>query len=153
MTTAKVAYAAAAAITCTLASKTSGQGERSAAMDNSANLYDDALVHISVTPGTLGTNPYVAVYVYVSGDDGTTYETQGNTDAAYNTLTGSETLLGTMVPLANSTQFSKTFSVREALGYMPRNWGIIVWQNACGTLSATEGNHIKKYQGVTYTNA
>ncbi len=151
-TTAKPAYTAAAAITCTLASKTSGQGERSAAVDNSANLYDDALVHVSVTPGTLGTNPYIAVYVYASGDDGTTYETQGSTDAAYNTLNGSEHLLGTIVPAASSTQCTGVFSIVAALGYMPRNWGIIIWQNACGTLSATEGNHIKKYQGLQFTN-
>jgi hypothetical protein len=153
MTTTKIQYAAAATITCTIASKTSGQGERSAAIDNSSNLYDDAIVAVTVTPGTLGTNPYVAVFMYCSGDDGTTYETGGSTDAAYNTLTGEEHLLGVMIPSASNTAFTGVFSIFAAVGYMPRNWGIIIWQNACGTLSATEGNHIKKYQGVTYTNA
>lgn len=153
MTTTKISYAAATTIPCTIAGKTSGQGERSSSIDNSSTLYDDAIVHISVTPGTLGTNPYISVFVYVSGDDGTTFETQGNTDAAYNTLTGSEHLIGTIVPAASTTQCTGVFSVIAALGYMPRNWGIIIWQNACGTLSATEGNHIKKFQGVTYTNA
>ena len=151
-TTTKVAFAAASAITCTLASKTSGQGRRSAAVDNSANLYDDVLVHVTVKPGTLGTNPYIQVMAYASGDDGTTYETAGSTDADYNTLTGSEKVLGIIIPAASNTACSGVFSVAKAYGgVMPRNWGIIIWQSACGTLSATESDHIKKFQGITYT--
>jgi hypothetical protein len=152
MTTSKISYATAAAITCTLASITSGQGRRSAAVDNSANLYDDILVHVSVTPGTISAGAYIQVMAYASADDGTTYETQGSTDAAYNTLNGSEKILGTIIPVASTTQCTGVFSLAVAYGgVLPRNWGIIIWQSNCGTLSATEANHAKKYQGVTYT--
>jgi len=154
MSTTKVAFAAAASITCTLASITTGQGRRSAVVDNSTNLYDDAMVHVAVKPGTLGTDPYILVMAYASADDGTTYETAGSTDAAYNTLTGSEKVIGIIIPAASTTVCSGVFSVARAYGgVMPRNWGIVIWQSACGTLSATESDHIKKFQGITYTQA
>lgn len=153
MATVKVAYAAAATITCTLASITSGQGRRSATISNSTNLYDDALVHVTVTCGTVTAPGSIAVYAYASGDDGTTFETGGSTDAAYNTLRGDEKLLG-IIAGVTSTAVTGVFSVAKAFGgVMPRNWGIIVYNTNCGTLSATEGNHIKAYQGITYTVA
>src|SRR3954465_3372017 len=104
MTTSKIAYAAAATITCTLASLATANGRRGAAVSNSSNLYDDILVHVSVTPGTLGTGPSIQGMASASADDGTTFETQGSTDAAYNTLTGSEKILGTIVPATSTTQ-------------------------------------------------
>lgn len=152
MASIKPAYAAAAAITCTLASLASGSARRSAVIDNSTNLFDDALVHVTVTCGTVTSPGVISVYAYASGDDGTTYETGGSTDAAY-TLRGDEKLLGTIAGVS-ATAVSGVFSVARAFGgVMPRNWGIIIAQTNCGTLNATEGNHIKKYQGVQYTVA
>lgn len=153
MATVKPSYTAAAAITCTIAAVATGStGRRSAAIDNSTNLFDDALVHVTVTCGTVSTGGTIYVYAYASGDDGTTYETGGSTDAAY-TLRGDEHLIGTIAGVT-STAVSGVFSVAKAYGgVMPRNWGIIITQTGCGTLSATEGNHIKKYQGVQYTVA
>ena len=154
MTTTKIAYAAAATITCSMASKTTTQGRRSAAVDNSTNLYDDVLVHVSLKSGTAGTTPSFAVYAYASGDDGTTYETGGSTDADWNTLRGDEKLLGVVAAPSSTTVYTGVFSVARVYGgIMPRNWGIIIVQTAMGTLSATEGDHIKKYQGITYTSA
>lgn len=152
MTTSKIAYAAAATITCTLVSLATANGRRGLAVSNSSNLYDDILVHVSVTPGTLGTGPYVQVLAYASADDGTTFETQGSTDAAYNTLTGSEKILGTIIPAASTTQCTGVFSLAAAYGgVLPRDWGVIIWQANCGTFSATGSNHFVKYQGITYT--
>lgn len=154
MATVKIAYAAATTITCTLASLTTGSARRSAAVDNSSNLYDDVAVALTVTVGTVsGTNPYVAVYAYASADDGTTYETGGSSDAGF-TLAGDEKLLGIIATPANTTAYTGVFNVAKAYGgVMPRNWGIIVSNISGSTLSATEGNHIKKYQGITYTVA
>lgn len=153
MATLKIAYASSASITCTLASKTSGQGRRSAAVDNSSNLYCDALVLLSVTCGTVTAPGTINVYAYASADDGTTYETGGSTDADWNTLRGDERYIGTIAGVT-STAVTGVFNVAKAYGgVMPRNWGIIVSQTNCGTLSATEGNHKKAYTGVSYTIA
>jgi len=153
-TTTKIAYAAAASITCDIASKTSTQGQRSAVIDNSSNLYDDALVLVSVKIGTFTAGGYIAVYAYASADDGTTYETGGSTNAAYNTINGGEKLLGVIIPTSSTTTNTGVFTVAQAYGgVMPRNWGIIIWQSNCGTLSSTESDHTKKYQGVTYTQS
>lgn len=153
MSTRKVAYAAAASITCTMASKTSGQGRRSAAVDNSTNLYIDALVLVSLTVGTVTAPARFDVYAYASADDGTTYETGGSTDADWNTIRGDEKFLFTVACYTNTTAFAGVGTVARAYGKMPRNWGIIISQTNCGTLSATEGNHLKKFEGVTETIA
>lgn len=154
MASVKTAYAASTTITCTLASLTTGSAQRSAAVDNSSNLYVDAMVLLSVTTGTVsGTNPYVAVYAYASADDGTTYETGGSTNAAY-TLRGDEKLLGIIATPANTTAYAGVFNIAKAYGgVLPRNWGIIVSNISGSTLSGTEGNHVKAYQGITYTVA
>lgn len=148
-------YASAVSITCTMASKTSGQGRRSAAVDNSSNQYTDALVFVSLTPGTITAPASFAVYAYGSYD-GTNYDTGGSSDADYNTLAGDEAqkLLGVVAITANTTARGQWFSVANAFGgTLPRNWGIIIVQTNCGTLSATEGNHVKQYVGVRGTLA
>lgn len=143
-------YAASSNITVTLASLATLSGRRSAFIDNTTNKYDDILIELVLKPGTLGTNPYVQVMAYSSAD-GTNFETQGSTDAAYNTLTGGEKVLGYMIPAASTTQFTGVFSLAQAYGgVLPPYWGIIVWQSANGTFSATESDHIKKFVGITY---
>lgn len=152
MSTRKIAYASAASITCTMASKTSGQGRRSAVVDNSSNLYIDALVLVSLTIGTFTSPARFDVYAYASADDGTTYETGGSTDADWNTIRGDEKFLFSVNCYTNSTAFAGVGTVARAYGgRQPRNWGIIISQTNCGTLNGTETNHIKKFQGVTET--
>lgn len=153
MSTVKIAYASAATITCSMASKTSGQGQRSAVVDNSSNLYVDALVLVSLTIGTFTSPARFDVYAYASADDGTTYETGGSTDAAWNTIRGDERFLFSTNCYTNTTAFAGVGTVAHAYRRMPRNWGIIISQTNCGTLSGTEGNHLKKFQGVQFTVA
>ncbi len=149
MSTRKILYAAAATITCSIASKTTGQGQRSAAIDNSSNLYLDALVSVGVLIGTVTTPAFIYVYAYASADDGTNYETGGSTDAAWNTIRGDEKFLFSVAAYTSTTTFWGVGTVARAYGgRMPRNWGIIISQTNCGTLSSTEGNHTKKFQGV-----
>lgn len=151
MSTVKSAYASAATITCTIASKTSGQGQRSAAVDNSSNLYVDALLTFGVKIGTFSAPANFAVYAYASADDGTNFETGGSTDTAYNTIRGDEH--GPCIVCAcytNTTVFWGVGTVAWAFrgGILPRNWGVILTQTNCGTLSSAEGDHAKKFQGV-----
>jgi hypothetical protein len=155
MSTVKVSYATATAITCSMASKTSGQGRRSAAVDNSSNLYVDALILGSLTIGTFTSPASWPMYGFASADDGTTYETGGSTDADWNTIRGDEKPLGPPVAAyTNTTAFAGVFTLAAAYrGVAPRNWGIIISQTNCGTLSATEGNHLKKFEGIYLTAA
>lgn len=155
MATWKPSFASSADFTCALASKTSGQGRRSAAVDNSANLYADALVFVSCTPGTITAPAIFNIFGYGS-HDGSNFDTGGSSDADYNTLAGDEKLIGQVAILANATARGGVFyftSNQYWVGGLPRNWGIIVSQTNCGTFSATEGNHLKKYAGISYTIA
>jgi hypothetical protein len=149
----KIAYVNAAAITATLNSLANAAARRAAAVDNSSNLYDDALVQVSITTAAAATSAtgYVAVYAYASGDQGTLYETGGATDAGH-TLRGDEKLLGYFAAIANSTVYTGVFNVAKAYGgVLPRNWGVIV-ENRTGAAFAASGNSVN-YQGVTYTVA
>lgn len=147
--TTMITYSSPATITMPLASKTTGQGERSDAIDNSTNRYDDALVSLTVKPGTISAGAYIQVMAY-SSVDGTNYETAGSTAGAYNTLTGGEKILGYMIPAASTTAFTGVFAVAQAFGgVLPPRWGIIASQVNCGTLSATESDHVKSYVGIT----
>ena len=142
----KLAYASAVDFTCTMASKTSGQGRRSAVVDNSSNLYTQAAVFVSLTPGTITAPAGFAVYLYGSFD-ASNYYSGGSTDADYNTLAGDEIPLGFCAILANSTARGQWFVTPQGIA-LPKSWGIIISQTNCGTLSGTEGNHLKKYVGL-----
>jgi hypothetical protein len=151
MSTVKSLYAAAATITCSIQGKTSGQGERGAAIDNSSNLYLDALMTFGVLIGTFTAPANFVVFTYSSADDAGNYETGGATDAAYNTIRNDEH--GPSINTATYTNTTTFFGVGTVAwtsrGFvLPRNWGPLFSQTNCGTLSATEGNHTKKFQGV-----
>lgn len=148
MATIKESFAAATTITCTLTSLASGSAQRSAVVDNSANLYDDAIVSIQITGGAVTTG-LVKVYAYASADDGTTYEAGGSSDAAY-TLRGSEKYLGAVATFSSGGIATGVFSIAKAYGgTLPRNWGVIVDNRSAAALAAS-GNAVK-YQGVTKT--
>jgi hypothetical protein len=155
MSTVKPLYAAAAAFgTWSLASLTTGQGRRGPSVDNSSNLYMDALVTLGVLIGTFTAPASFVVFTYASADDGSNFMTGGSTDAAYNTIRNDE--LGPVMTVAaytNTTTFWGVGTIAWAYrgGFAPRNWGGIFSQTNCGTLSSTESNHIKKFQGVQFS--
>lgn len=140
-------------ITCTLASLTTGSARSAAAVDNSSNLFLDALVQIQIKSGGSGTasTGYVNVYAYGTVDGGTTYAEGAGTDASI-TLTSPTNvkLIGRLNVVANSTTYkSEPFSVAAAFGgVLPDHWGIIIENQSGGTLDSTEGNHLKLYQGI-----
>lgn len=160
-TTDKISYGASTSITCTLNSlansTTAGRG--SASVDNSTNLYDDAMLSIAVQTGASGLTAPNCCYVYIYGSSadglflGSSAESEG-TDAAV-TLDTPTNLLGPFVlnaPAASITYRLVIGSIASVFGgVMPYKWGFVL-QNQTGAALAASGN-TAVYTGITYTNA
>ena len=141
-------------ITCSLASLTNNSQRQSTAIDNTTNLFLDALVLVKVKTGSSGTSSSgtINIYAYATVDGGTTYsDVATGTDGGV-TLTSppNVVLIGVINAVANSTTYkSAVMSVAAAFGgVLPDHWGIIIENKSGGTLDSTEGNHAKLYQGV-----
>ena len=162
-TTDKISYATSTGITCTLASLASSAtaGRSCAAVDNTTNLYDDAMLYIAVKTSASALANDKACYVYLFGsEDGTNYngssaEAEG-TDAAV-TFDSPTNLKGPFVlscPAVSTTYKLVIGSVASAFGgIMPRKWGFVLQNYTGQALDSTEGNHTKTYTGITYTNS
>lgn len=142
------------AITVTLASLTTGSSRASTVVDNTSNLFMDALVFLNIKSGASGTTStgYVTIYAYGTSNGGTNYtEGASGTDAAL-TLTSPTNLklVGIINVVASATTYSAgPFSIASAFGgQLPDKWGIVVQNNTGGSLDSTEGNHLKIYQGI-----
>lgn len=151
----------AQAITCTMASLASSAtaGREGTAIDNTSNLYLDALVMLVVAlqAGTPANDK--AVYVYGAGTvDAATPQWPDaftGTDAAitFNSPANAR-LLGTVyAPTSAGTFKGGPWSMASLHGgTLPEKWSIAV-QNYTGiALHATEGNHKKLFQGVYATS-
>lgn len=159
VTTDNIKFANTAAITITTSGLAASAtvGRQSTVIDNTSNLYVDALV--TVTLATNATTPAStkSAYVYVFGsEDGTLFDSDdaqpGASDAAY-TVNAASNLKGPVVismPTA-SKSYTKTFSVAAMFsGNMPRKWGIVVCNDTANVLATT--TTACSYTGVTYTN-
>lgn len=142
------------AIAVTLASLANGTARASTVIDNTVNLFLDALVSLSIKTGAAGvtSTSYVSVYAYATVDGGTNY-TEGATgiDAALTMVSPTNLkLVGTINAVANATTYKAgPFSVAQAFGgVLPERWGIVVQNSTGGALDAVEGSHLKVYQGV-----
>lgn len=146
-------------ITDTLASLGNGSARASTVIDNTSNLFLDALVQLKVKTGASGTatTGYVNVYAYATANGGTTYSDGATGSDAAITLTvpPNAVLIGSFNCVANATTYtSPPMSVASAFnGLLPDHWGIIVENKTGGALDSTEGNHAKFYQGVYATVA
>lgn len=141
-------------ITISLGSLANTSARQSTEIDNSSNLFRDALVSVKVKSGASGTatTGIVNVYAYATTDGGTTRtENAGASDAAI-TLTSppNAILIGVIAVVANATTYyGGPFSVARAFGgTLPEKWGIIIENRCGGTLDTTGGNHGVTYQGV-----
>jgi hypothetical protein len=152
----KQAFGSSTAITCSLASKTSGSSRESTAIDNTSNLFLDVLVYLAVKLQTGTPAGDKAVYVYVYGsEDGTNYTDNATGSDANITLRQPTNLrpLGVIsTPDSGGLTYkSGPMSLAAAFGgVIPRKWGIVVLNSTGVTLSATEGDHAKSYTGVYY---
>lgn len=142
------------AITCTVASLTNTSARASTAVDNTTNLYLDAVVQVQIKTGAASTTTtgVVNIYAYATTDGGTTYgEGATGTDAAITlTVPTNLILIGQINAVANAITYkSNPMSVAAAFGgVLPALWGIVVENQSGGTLDATGGNHKTIYQGV-----
>jgi len=161
----KVAYAASATITISLASiatsATFVAGAESTIVDNTSNLYVDAIVGGKITCGTTPTiNTQILVYVFTPIDSTPTYpDVMDGTDSV-ETLSsvgvGQGFLKLASVLNVDSTTSDRaypfSFSIAQLFGgVMPSRWGLFVAHNTGVNLNATGGNHVIKYEGITYT--
>lgn len=141
-------------ITLTIASLANNSARASTALDNSTNVFLDALAQLKVKSNAAGTSStgYVNIYAYATADGGTTYSDGATgTDAAI-TLTSPPNvkLIGRINVVANATTYkSDPLSVAAAFGgVLPDHWGIIIENKSGAALDSTGGNHAAFYQGV-----
>ncbi len=153
-TTFKEALDASTQIACTTTSLGIGSTRGSASVDNSTNLYADALVTVTITmaSGTpTATGSFVNVYVYGSEDStnfGTINSATAGTpgaDGAFGALTATPNLIGPVAQIAAVTATSageRTFRsqpipIAQAFGgSLPRKWGILI-ENQTGIVFST----------------
>ncbi len=141
-------------ITLTIASLANNGQRESTVIDNSTNLFLDALVQLKIKSGGASTSStgYLNVYAYGSADGGTTYGDGATGSDAGITLTSPPNLrlIGVLNIVANGVTYkSNPMSVAQAFGgVLPEKWGIVIENKTGGTLDATGGNHSAVYQGV-----
>ena len=159
MTTDKISYGNSTAITITLNSLAHSLtvGRQSDVIDNSTDLFDDALVTVTVTTSAsaLGSNKVVSIYVSGS-EDGTNFECDDNTlgasDAGYTINSITNLKLGAVIYCNTvSKVYRKTFSIAGLYGgIMPRKW-LLVATNETNQALAASGNSAS-YTGIHYTS-
>lgn len=143
------------AITVTLASLGSGSSRESNTVDNTTNLYLDALVQAKIKTGASALSGDKAVYVYVWGTADTTTPTLPDvvtgSDAAITPNSPTQLkLLGTIYVAATATTYiSEPMSVAALFGgNLPAKWGLVFTNSAGAALDSTGGNFSVFYQGI-----
>jgi hypothetical protein len=156
----KQAFGSSTAMTCSLASLSSSAtvGRESTAVDNTTNLYLDAIVQLIVTlqSGTPGSDKTVYVYAYGSEDGSDYTDNATGSDASITLRTPTNMCLIGSIYCPDSgglTYKGQPMRVAPAFGgVLPRKWGIVIVNYTAVTLSSTEGDHSKTYTGVYFTN-
>ena len=150
-TTFKPIYASDVALTMTsLASLTNNSYASCAVVDNTTNLYEDALVSVVIATGASGVTSTGNLLVYAYGTTNGSNYTDGvaGTDATVTPTSPTNLrLIGIVSAVATSTTYrSGPFSVARAFGgILPQKWGIVV-QNVTGGTLASSGSSAD-YQG------
>ncbi len=147
----KQAFGTSTAITITLNSLADAAARESTAVDNGTDLFEDAIVRVSVSVGTVANEKEVRVFVYAS-EDGTVYEDPATgTDAALTLEDPPVARLARIIPTPTSTKvYEAVFMVAPLFGRtMPRKWGLIV-ENQSGAALAASANSAS-YSGVFHT--
>ena len=141
-------------ITVTLASLANNGARESTVIDNTSNLFLDALVGGKIKSPASATSATGTVFIYVYGtvDGGTLYSEEATGSDAAITLTSSPNakLLWIVNVVANATTYNfGPFSVASVFGgILPQKWGLIFENKTGGTLDSTGSNHAVKYQGI-----
>lgn len=159
----KQAFGTATAFTKTNANLASSAtaGWKSNAIDNSSNLYLDALVSIELAAVNTAPSNSKAIFLYAysliegtayaSAGDGTIDGTEGTlTFPDFTTLAVVLPLLGIVpYPVQNKAINSPAFSVAACFGgILPVKWGIAMLNHAGMTLNVTNIYYIEQYRTV-----
>jgi hypothetical protein len=169
MAVTNITYTSNTAITFDLSSlgtsSTFVAGRESTQIDNSSNLYVDAIVNVKGITGHASTAPTVGqmIQLYCWGADTslatTAIDTLDGTDSAetlshvsvLNSLRRVDTPVVT-VATAALVYYVMPFSVAAMFGgVMPKFWGLFLAHNHTGALGSSN-NSLFSYNGVTYTN-
>jgi hypothetical protein len=152
-TTLKTSYASSSTITCTLTSLANASARQSTVVDNTSNLYIDALIggEFTTGSGTLSTPAFINIYVYAL-TDGTNYSGSATgSDSAWSLPTYKNVTIAATV-YVNTAGTIEYFSPRSVAacfgGVLPAKWGVIV-ENETG-LSLSSGTIT--YTGINLTN-
>lgn len=166
MASVKEAFGSATAFTITNANLATSAtaGWMSNAIDNSTNLYLDALIHFVLAAVNTAPANSKAIFVYAFGlvdGTGTLYTGTGDTNPAgtEGTLTFPDVtanaipmpLLGVIpYPVQNKAINAGPFSVASCFGgVLPVKWGIAMVNHTGMTLSVTSIKYIEQYNTVT----
>lgn len=140
-------------ITITIASLTNTSVRGSLVVDNTSNLYLDALVQVQIKSGAAATSAtgYVNIYAYGTVDAADSLYTEGSTGTDQSitlTVPTNAKLIGTLNMVANAvTYVSEPMSVAAAFGgVLPEKWGIFVENQSGGTFDGTTA--FAYYQGI-----
>lgn len=146
-------YSAATSMTVTLASLAADALRQSTVVDNTTNLYIDALVGGSVQVGTSPTaGSVINVFAYGAHDTSDYTAGASGSDAAY--TAGDKKLLPLVGQIiidgdSNADYEFGPFSVAAAFGgILPSKWGLVFENLTDVALNATGTNNKVKYFGV-----
>lgn len=130
-------------------------GWQSDVVDNSTDLYVDAIVQVIVDMANTAPANDKALYVYAYGGLETTYTNPASGTQGCITIVNPSVLkLIGVIPYGTADEVieSQPMSVAAAFGgVMPQKWGIMII-NYTGAAIASSGNSVK-WTGVTYTSA
>jgi hypothetical protein len=141
-------------ITITLASLAASPtvGRESTAIDNTTNVFLDALVSVWLESGTVSGNKQALLYAYGTSDGGTSYtESCTGTNAGFTRKDPTNLRQIAQIAMPSNATVYKVgpYSVAAAFGgTLPDHWGIVVCNDSGVALSATAGNNKAFYQGV-----
>ncbi len=154
-TTTKLLYSSTGTIVISISGLANDGARESTAIDNTSNLYIDAMVQLQfpTLAGTGGNSSAINIYGYGS-TDGTnyTFNATGSDAAITMPATPAVPLVGVypIVLTGVNTQKIVIPSVATAFGgNLPLKWGIIV-ENKCGMAVATSGSIAAWYSGIQY---
>lgn len=151
----QITYAGATAttITVTLTSLGSGAARQSAAVDNTSNRYLDAEVRVTTKGASAANVTTLDVYAYGAAESTTPVYTDGasGSDAAFTAANRLNAVqVGQVVMNGTTAVTAGPWSLAQAFGgNVPQKWGLIFVNNSGDALSATAGDHVVVYQGIT----
>lgn len=140
-------YDAAAAVTITLSSLTTGSGRQGTFINNSSNR-PGALIYVKIKSGGTGPTAGSTYSVYLVRRDNhasptLTDDNAGSSDAAL-TVLNSRFLGNLKLTNSSATNFTGSFDTSD-LGPLGPSWTIAVVNNSGQTTDTTAGNHVVEY--------